>query len=235
MIKLFRKKSLNRLAKENRKKISYKYIKGEGIEIGALHNSMPISKNAKTKFVDRLSYEDYLIQYPELKGKKLIKPDIVSDAETLNSIENNSFDYIIASHVLEHFENPILAIKNFYRVLKSGGIAYIIVPDKNFCFDKNRELTKLDDIISDYENGGKNSRKEHYKDWLINVENISDEAEILRKIDEMDKANFNIHFHVWDNNSFLKFLVSIFEKYSINFEILHYEFNYSEIIVILKK
>ncbi|MDX1949957.1 MAG: methyltransferase domain-containing protein [Rickettsiales bacterium] len=234
-MKLFRKKSLNRIAKENRKKISYKYIKGEGIEIGALHTSMPISKNAKTKFVDRLSYEDYLKQYPELKGKKLIKPDIVSNAETLEKVRNESQDYIIACHVLEHFENPILAINNFYRVLKNGGIAYIIVPDKNFCFDKNRELTKFEDIVSDYQNGGKTSRKEHYRDWLLNVENLTDEKEIAKKIEEMDKSDFNIHFHVWDNTSFLKFLISSFDLLKIKLNIIHYEFNNTESIAILKK
>lgn len=41
---------------------------------------------------------------------------------------SNMFDILICSHVLEHVEKDELALQNFRRVLKPGGIGYIVVP-----------------------------------------------------------------------------------------------------------
>jgi hypothetical protein len=41
---------------------------------------------------------------------------------------NESFDIIICNHVLEHIVDDIKAMKEFYRVLKSGGWAILLVP-----------------------------------------------------------------------------------------------------------
>jgi SAM-dependent methyltransferase len=42
--------------------------------------------------------------------------------------QNNSFDLILCSHVLEHIEQDTLAIQNLLKVLKPTGICYIVVP-----------------------------------------------------------------------------------------------------------
>lgn len=42
--------------------------------------------------------------------------------------KDESFDYIICSHVLEHIDEDRLAMKEMRRVLKQGGIAFIQVP-----------------------------------------------------------------------------------------------------------
>lgn len=41
---------------------------------------------------------------------------------------DESQDYVFASHVLEHIENPAAAIKEWHRVLKAGGYLVITVP-----------------------------------------------------------------------------------------------------------
>ena len=41
---------------------------------------------------------------------------------------NQSFDVILCSHVLEHVDNDINAMKEFYRVLKDDGWAILLVP-----------------------------------------------------------------------------------------------------------
>lgn len=52
---------------------------------------------------------------------------VVADAHTL-PFKDNYADAIIAESLLEHLENPIGAIQEFHRVLKQGGILYIITP-----------------------------------------------------------------------------------------------------------
>jgi SAM-dependent methyltransferase len=42
--------------------------------------------------------------------------------------ENNFFDKIIFTHVLEHVPNPTKAISEIYRVLKNEGVLYLEIP-----------------------------------------------------------------------------------------------------------
>jgi predicted SAM-dependent methyltransferase len=47
---------------------------------------------------------------------------------TCLSFSDNSFDFIFASHVLEHIKNDLLALSEIKRVLKPDGIAILPVP-----------------------------------------------------------------------------------------------------------
>lgn len=41
---------------------------------------------------------------------------------------DDSFDRVIAAHVLEHLYKPHLAIKEWYRVLRDGGVMTVLIP-----------------------------------------------------------------------------------------------------------
>jgi len=74
--------------------------------------------------------------------------DIVDDARTLKSIEDNSCDIIYACCVLEHFSrNEIPSILSLWnKKLKPGGILRIAVPDfENIAlwYAKNKDLRKV--------------------------------------------------------------------------------------------
>ena len=43
-------------------------------------------------------------------------------------IENDTYDYILCNHVLEHIDNDIKAMSELYRVLKKGGIGVFQIP-----------------------------------------------------------------------------------------------------------
>ncbi len=53
--------------------------------------------------------------------------DIVADIAYL-PFENNSIDAVICEHVLEHVPEPQAVISEMKRVLKSGGLVYIVAP-----------------------------------------------------------------------------------------------------------
>jgi len=59
-------------------------------------------------------------------SKAMVKEDI-----TDISFQDNSFDIIFCSHVLEHIEDDHKAMKELHRVLKPGGFAIIQVPIKD--------------------------------------------------------------------------------------------------------
>jgi predicted SAM-dependent methyltransferase len=46
----------------------------------------------------------------------------------MNIYEDNTFDFFICSHVLEHIQNDIKAMSELYRVLKPGGKCIAMVP-----------------------------------------------------------------------------------------------------------
>lgn len=61
---------------------------------------------------------------------ELSKADIVSDVSKPLPIENNSFDTVIARHILEHMIDPVEAIHFWGKPLKHGGRLIIAVPDQ---------------------------------------------------------------------------------------------------------
>ena len=53
------------------------------------------------------------------------------DAQYLERIEDESFDFVYSSHCLEHMVDPAVAIKHWIRVVKPGGHLVIQVPDED--------------------------------------------------------------------------------------------------------
>lgn len=44
------------------------------------------------------------------------------------SYSDSTFDRVVATHILEHIYQPHLALKEWYRVLKHGGVLSILIP-----------------------------------------------------------------------------------------------------------
>ena len=126
---------------QRRKRIAHRWLSGNGIEIGALHNPLTTNHKTNVTYVDRIDNDELLRHYSKLSSRSIVHVDIVDDGESLSSINDMSQDFVIANHILEHCINPIGALKTWLRVLKFGGIAYIAVPDKRFTFDYKRAAT----------------------------------------------------------------------------------------------
>ncbi|MFW6303069.1 MAG: class I SAM-dependent methyltransferase [Candidatus Sumerlaeota bacterium] len=79
---------------------------------------------------------DPMFRGPEWREIRLdidpdVQPDIVGSLTDMSQVSDASMDALYSSHNLEHlhlFEVPG-ALREFYRVLKTGGIALIVVPD----------------------------------------------------------------------------------------------------------
>ena len=57
--------------------------------------------------------------------------DLVGDIKNLEFLEENTFQEIYASHILEHInqKDALATLKGINRILKPGGVFYISVPD----------------------------------------------------------------------------------------------------------
>ena len=171
-------------------------LNGLGIEIGPLHRPLETHPGMTMHYVDHHSVEELRRVYPELRELPLVEPHILSDAQTLANVPSGTYDFIVAAHVIEHMRNPLLAVESWLRVLKSGGLLYLIVPDKRATFDIQRVRTTLGHLILDYIRPSKERDYEHYLDYAIHVQ----KAEWHTTIPEADRLNdidYSIHFHVF--------------------------------------
>jgi hypothetical protein len=57
--------------------LARKYLRGSGIEIGALHSPLVVPSCTSVKYVDRLSVRELRLQYHELKKYPLVNVDII--------------------------------------------------------------------------------------------------------------------------------------------------------------
>lgn len=59
-------------------------------------------------------------------------------------LADNSFDVVIANHIMEHVEDDIQAMRELHRILRPGGWGVVLSP-----IDESREHTFEDDTITD--------------------------------------------------------------------------------------
>ena len=97
---------------------------------------------------------------------------VTGDATNPNIIKqlDTKFDLLITSHTLEHIANPIKALKIWKQLLTPGGVIMNIVPCKYHCWDRDRNYTTLNHIISDYNNDTPESDMTHVDESSCMVE-----------------------------------------------------------------
>jgi hypothetical protein len=125
--------------------LAHKYLDGlKGIEIGgSAHNSFGLN----TRNVDYSDDMTNVFKQEEMKMYgEVMKVDLVASGDVI-PVPDESEDFIISSHVIEHFPDPIKALKEWYRIIKPGGYIFIIAPHKERTFDKDRERTTLQELI----------------------------------------------------------------------------------------
>lgn len=122
-----------------------------GLEIGPLHRPK-VSKRGDSVdvfYVDHCETEELRRRYAanaEMRGHldEIVDVDyVIQEGATLLATvgPDAPFDYVIGSHLIEHIANPIGFLKDAGSVLAPRGIVSLVVPDKRFTFDVNRELT----------------------------------------------------------------------------------------------
>lgn len=91
-----------------------RYFVGNGIDIGG--------------FPDPLNL--YLELFPLISSVKIW--DLVDgDAQIMDGVDNNSYDFVVSSHCLEHLNDPNIGLKNWIRIIKPGGHLVITIPEED--------------------------------------------------------------------------------------------------------
>ena len=129
-------------------------IGGVGIEIGPSYNPLaPKAQGFKVETVDYLGAEGLRQKYagnPNVRTELIEEVDYVLDGtkSLSDAIGKTSFyDYIIASHVIEHVPDMLAFLKSCETLLKPDGVLLLAVPDKRHCFDVLQPLSTTGGVL----------------------------------------------------------------------------------------
>jgi SAM-dependent methyltransferase len=68
--------------------------------------------------------------HPVYGGRYL--PHITSLVENIICLNKNTFSFIVASHILEHVNEPIVTFRKWCKLLKKDGIIILVIPDAKY-------------------------------------------------------------------------------------------------------
>jgi len=138
--------------------------------------------------------------YNYYKNKKGVQ--YISEAADLSLIPNSKYDFILSSNCLEHVANPLKAIEEWIRVLKKGGLLFLVLPNKEYCFDHNRSVTDFSHLLSDYQNNTSEHDLTHLDEILelhdLNMDKIAGSLEQFKERSLKNFENRALHQHIFD-------------------------------------
>lgn len=128
---------------------------GLGVEIGPSHNPVtPKKEGYRVHVIDHLNREQLLEKYRDhnLHLENIEDVDFVWNGETYAELtgKRKFYNWIIASHLIEHIPDLIGFLNNCDEILKDDGVVSLVIPDKRFCFDHYRPISGLAGIIDSH-------------------------------------------------------------------------------------
>ena len=69
------------------------------------------------------------------------------DAQDLVGVDDESYDFVYSSHIIEHLDDPARAIRNWWRVVKPGGHLILYLPERDLF---ERKLTLPSTVSLDH-------------------------------------------------------------------------------------
>lgn len=138
----------------NKKELATRSIilnKGIGLEIGPLTAPIVTKDEAKVFYLDHASTSDlkkkYAAESAEFLNQILPVDYVLINNSLKETVKDKKFDYVIASHVIEHVPDIVSWLKDIASILKPNGILSLVIPDKRYTFDITRNESILADVI----------------------------------------------------------------------------------------
>lgn len=147
-----------------------RYFVGDGIDIGAGED--PLGQ-----------YKEFFPLMQSCRAWDMID----GDAQQMQSVNENTFDFVHSAHCLEHLVDPKIGLNNWIRILKPGGHLICIIPDEDLyeqgVFPSTYNL--------DHKHTFTINKKSSWSSYSINVldliKNLDHDVEV-KKIELMDST-----------------------------------------------
>ena len=125
---------------------------GKGLEIGASHNPlMPKAAGFDVEVLDHLDAGALRRKYADagVDVSAVEEVDYVGDGRPMTEVigDRQRYDWIVASHVIEHVPDFVGFLVDCEALLKPGGSLVLAVPDKRCCFDILRPVSTVGQVL----------------------------------------------------------------------------------------
>lgn len=156
------------------KALTYINKSGKGVEIGPSHRPIaPKCQGYDVHIIDHMGKEELVNKYQHhgVDLKSIEAVDFVWQGESYLDLTNNPkfYDWVIASHVIEHSPDLIGFICSCDEILKDDGVLSLVIPDKRYCFDHFRPITGLAKVIDSHHQGNKIHTAGTVAEYFLNV------------------------------------------------------------------
>ena len=134
---------------------------GAGLEVGPLYKPVVPRALADVRYVDVFDRTQLAANYA---GHALVDPDLIPDIDYVllddgrvrtipEAAAGARFDWVVASHVIEHVPDAIGWLDQIAQVTSDGGALVLVVPDRRYCFDIHRPGTTVGAMLQAHEQG----------------------------------------------------------------------------------
>jgi|GEM_PF-6974624 len=185
-------------------------LQGFGLEIGGGPSPLlPKSEGYNVETLDHLSRDELNEKYKNRVTGAIQDIDYVWQGGSYTEAvgKSNCYDFIVASHVIEHSVCIISFLNDCINLLKPNGILSLVIPDKRFTFDRFRPLSGVSGAIDCLHSDKQRHSIGAYADWVLNLpllENRStplafnphDAKKYIEDYSNADSAEY-VDFHHW--------------------------------------
>jgi predicted SAM-dependent methyltransferase len=124
---------------------------GFGLEVGASYNPLLPKSRFNVETIDHADAATLREKYRD-NASQIEEVDYVSDGRGLLEVigKPGRYDFIFASHVIEHVTDIVRFIQDCETLLKPEGRLVLAVPDKRYCFDALRPISTVGQALQAY-------------------------------------------------------------------------------------
>jgi SAM-dependent methyltransferase len=204
--KIIPKKLKTRMIYQNR------ILDKSGLEIGGpseiFQNKgvLPLYEYARKidgcNFSDKTVWEGLIEEGDTYSVSRTPGRQYVAEGTDLDMIKDESYDFILSCHNLEHVANPLKALYEWKRLMKKDACLVLVLPHKDRTFDHNRPVTELKHIINDYNNDVGEDDETHLNE-IMTLHDFDLENGVFDKQDFEERLKNNLlnrcaHHHVFN-------------------------------------
>lgn len=138
-----------------RKALALVKREGVGLEIGPSHSPIaPKRHGFNVQVVDHLDAAGLREKYSGhgVALDLIEEVDFIWRGKPLVEVigQTGCYDWILASHVIEHLPDPITFLRSAEALLAPGGVLSLVIPDKRWCFDHLRPVSTTGELLDAY-------------------------------------------------------------------------------------
>ena len=124
----------------------------KGLELGPLVNPVVPRGSGDIRYLDHVDTDALRARYSTHVGfdvDAIVPIDYaIGDGTISDAVGADApFDYVVASHVIEHVPDLVRWLDDIRSVLRADGVLSLAIPDHRCCFDALRSPTVVADIV----------------------------------------------------------------------------------------